>query len=355
MYSLAIKRIAASVSLVFSASLCAQGLAPVEVELPEQTEATQRIALSGTVVAEKRSSLSTRVDGAVAKVFVDAGSVVEKGSVLAELDDAIEQQEMKRLQALQQRAQALVNENQRLVLEAERLVPEKHLPLTELELRQAALAVSRGDLKAASSLASAQQQRLQYHKITAPFSGVVVSKLTEEGEWVARGTPLFELVASGRAYLDVQVPQAQYRSIGQDAQIVIRPDTHPQLSIIGKIAAQVPVANAENRTFRVRLVSASEDFSLVPGSSATAEFTIKQSDRRVLTIPKDALLRNPDDSLAVFIVRDDGDQQLALRRRVTTGSSLGDRLEILSGIEAEDRVVTRGNELLRNNQRVRIK
>jgi len=332
----------------------AENAAPVAVITPAAKTATQQIRLSGTVVAAKRSQLSARVDGAVASVLVDGGSQVAEGQLLIELDDKLEQHELQRLNAMTRAAQAVADEDQRLVTEAKKLTRENHLPQTELDLRQAALASSSAALDAAKAQLATQQQRLAYHQIKAPFAGVVVQKLTEAGEWVSRGTPVIELVATDPVYLDVQIPQEQFTALTDDTTIVIKPDTDPALSLNGKIAARVPVADSRSRTFRLRLVADAAGDALPPGSSATAIFTTLQSGQQVLTVPRDAVLRNPDNSFAVFVVTKQDQRLTAERRQVAVGRFLGSDAEITSGIKPNEPVVVRGNEILRNGQAVSL-
>lgn len=330
----------------------AQPPSTVSVVTPTQRVASQTIQLSGTVRATKTSSISTRVDGAVAKVLVNDGSRVKQGDLLVELDNQLEQIEMTRLKAELKAAQAQAEEDLRLVNEAKRLTKEKHLALTELALREADLAQSQADLDAARAGVSAQQQRLAYHQITAPYSGVVTTKLTEQGEWISRGASVLELVATENTYLDVEIPQELYPSLDKDTQVTIEPDINPSLSLAAEIATSIPVANAVSRTFRIRLVS--KEYTLPPGSSATATFTSRQHNQSVLTIPRDALLRNPDNSFAVFVVQTSGDQSTAKRKQINIGQFIADQVEVISGLGDKDQVVVRGNEILRNDQAVKI-
>lgn len=331
-----------------------QDAAPVAVVLPSQSAAVNELRLSGTVVAVQRAQLSARVDGAVANVLVDAGAEVEAGALLLQLDDSLQRYELARLSANVASAQATVNENQRLVDEALRLTRDNHLPQNELVLRKAALATSQALLDAASAERQAQQQRLDWHAIKAPFKGVVYRRMTERGEWVTRGTPVLELVATQNVYLDVQVPQERYGELASGAEVSIRPDTAPGRDIPARIAASVPVADAVSRSFRLRLQSTAGETALLPGASATAVFTITNADRSVLTLPRDALLRNPDGSFSVFTLTDKAGQLTAQRRQVQLGRTLGDVIEVTGGIEPDEQVVVRGNEILRHNQPVKL-
>ena len=338
----------------WSFNLFAQDPAPVSVVSPNEVGATRELRLSGTFVPVKRAQLSAKVDGAVAQVHVDAGAVVKRSERLITLDDSLERFELKRLAATAAAAQADVNENKRLVNEADRLTRDNHLPQNELALRSASLATATALLDAAEAAKAVQQQRLDWHRITAPFDGVVVRKLTESGEWVTRGTPVIELVETQNLYLDVQVPQERFADLNSQTTITIQPDTNPTLNIPGRIAASVPVADAITRTFRLRLESTEPHKALMPGASASVTFTLKNESEQVLTVPRDALLRNPDGGYSVFTVAQREGVSVAQRRLIKLGRSLGEAIEVISGLPKGEPVVVRGNEILRHDQPVNI-
>lgn len=328
--------------------------ATVAMVLPGQTDASRELRLSGSLVPVQRSRISSRVDGAVLRLAVDVGARVAQGDLLLELDDSLERHELQRLAALQVAAAAVADETRRQVDEARRLTRNKHLSQDELARRRAALAEARAGLDAAKAALAVQQQRLDWHHISAPFAGVVVRKLTEAGEWVGRGTEVLELVATEHLYLDVQVPQEYYADINTDSEITIHPDASPALALPGRIAARVPVADAASRTFRLRLASLEPNPALLPGASARAVFTLKNPQDKVLTVPRDALLRNPDGGFSLFTVVQQADKTIARRRQVTPGRRLGELIEILSGLSENEPVVVRGNEILRHDQPVNI-
>ncbi|MCG8314582.1 MAG: efflux RND transporter periplasmic adaptor subunit [Pseudomonadales bacterium] len=324
---------------------------PVIVASADKVTATGELKISGTVVAAKRSNVSVRVDGLVERVWVDAGSEVKKGDLLLTLDQSYEQQELARLSANLAAANAVNNENQRLVNEAQRLTKENHLPSNELELRSAALNESKALLEAAVAAKMAQQQRVNWHQLMAPFAGVVYRKSTERGEWVSRGDDVLELVAINTVYLDIQIPQDKFAVFKGAVDVSIYPETGSQQAISGKVHTIVAVADTASRTFRVRVVP---DKPLLPGSAATAVFRYSQNKDKVLVVSRDAILRNPDGGYSLFIVAEKQGQLTAMRKQITLGQQLGNKIEVLTGIDGDDKVVIRGNEILRNNQQVYI-
>lgn len=332
----------------------AQTPTPVTITLPKTAIPTYELSLTGDLVSAQHASLSPRLEGLVSQVNVDVGDRVAAGDVLLALDPALAQHVLQQYSAATAAAQATYQENVRLVKEAERLTKSNHLPKNELTLRQASLATSKALLDAAKAEQQAQGARLDWHELIAPFDGVISRKLTETGEWITPGTSAFELVSTDKVYLDVQVPQERFSQLKSETPVHIRPDTLAGTQTEGRIAAIVPVSNAGSRTIQVRLVMESPQQTLLPGTSATAVFEFSPSDQKSLLIPRDALLRSPDGSFSVFVVSEQGDQLLAQRRKLQLGLQSNGSVEVLDGLEANDRVVVRGNEILRHNQPVSI-
>jgi RND family efflux transporter MFP subunit len=330
----------------------AQDAVPVTVVTPRSAQVTDELRLTGTLTAERSARLSPRVDGLVARVRVDAGDRVRAGAPLVELDSTVASHAHDRARAGTAEARARSDEAARLATEARRLVAEKHLPQTELARREADAKLAAAALVASEANEREQAELLRRHVVPAPFPGVVARRLTEAGEWVSRGTPVIELVATDRVRLDVQAPQERFAAIRPDAVVQVFADALGGKPLPGRVVARVPVSDPSARTFLVRVVVDEAQGRLLPGTSATAVIGLPGT-KQALVIPRDALLRYPDGSHTVFVLRDGPDGPTALERPVKLGGG-GAQVEVLEGIAPADRVVVRGNERLRSGQSVRV-
>ncbi|MDX1678179.1 efflux RND transporter periplasmic adaptor subunit [Arsukibacterium sp.] len=324
---------------------------PVRVAMPAAQTVGQQLQLTGTLTARQHARLSARTDGLVSRVRVDAGDKVSEGQVLLELDPALATEQLKQLQAAAQVTAADLTETARLVNEAEQLTLQKLFPQTELELRQANYARAKALHQQAQAAVAQQQEVLARHKLIAPFAGVIAAKLTDAGEWVSLGTPVLELVALSPLHLDVQMPQEHFQTLDQLQQIKVQSDMQPGTELQANIIATVPVIDASARSFLVRLqLQQSSQLQLLPGTSASATFNMTTRSEHSVVVPADAILRHPDGSFSVFIVRDN----TAYRRLVTVGRRNGKEVEVEDGLTADEAVVIRGNETLRDGQPVNI-
>ncbi len=313
----------------------------------------ETLPLTGTVTARQQATLSPRASGLVASVQVDAGSYVEPGARLVSLDSALAELAAEAAAADLAEAQARHTESERLLEEARRLLTKNSIPETEVMNRSAnasivAAAARRADVAHRESL-----ERLARHHVIAPFAGVITQKLTEAGEWVSTGMPVLQLVGLEGARIDVQVPQERLAALSINTPVEFAVDTAPDKRLAGHITALVPVSNPNTRTALVRIEPLDRDVVIPPGKSVRVTFRIR-SDRPVLTVPRDALIRRADGTVNIWIATASGEQWQASVRRVDLGRTYGDQVEILAGLEPGQRVIIRGNETVREGQVVRL-
>jgi RND family efflux transporter MFP subunit len=338
-----------TLSGLFSISQAQENMV-VDVIKPVISSNSQILRLSGSLTAEKHSMLSPRVDGLITKVNVDAGSHVKKGDVLLQLDPTMSEYQLKQAKATVIKVIADRNEADRMVKEAEGLVTRKTLPKNELAIRKANLELKKAELLSVNASQVIIEETLRRHELIAPFSGVISNKMSEIGEWVSRGDTVLELVNLDEIRLDINVPQEHFADINRGVTVTVISDAYPEQRLKAQIQAVVPVSNSLVRAFLVRVALDNKTLSLLPGTSATAEFNIQLMNDAPLLIPRDALLINPDGSHSVFIIKDDK----ALRRKVELGRTMADGVNITHGIEVDDQVVIRGNEVLHHQQLVTI-
>jgi RND family efflux transporter MFP subunit len=200
-----------------------------------------------------------------------------------------------------------------------------------------------------------QAELVRRHSLVAPFDGVVARKLTESGEWVTRGTPVLELVATDRVRLDVYAPQERFRDVKEGATVQVSPDALPGRTLAGRIAALVPATDRNTRNFLVRILVDDPEYALPPGTSATATIRIAREGGAGVVVPRDALLRHADGGHSVMVV-DEDEKGVAVgrRRNIRIGTIAGDGVEVVAGLDGSERVIVRGNESLRDGQPVRV-
>ena len=328
-------------------------VALVEVATAQLSPVVLEIPLTGTITARDHASLSSRVSGLVAAVHVTAGDRVNKGALLMSLDPTMEKLGLLEAKAVSAEARATLDEARRRRDEAVRLGPKKGIPETEIRAAEAELKIEEAKLARLQVAERYKKELIARHDVFAPFPGVVARRLAEEGEWVDTGTPVLELVGTNNMRLDLRVPQEHYSYITTGAPVSVRLDAMPSKSINGRISAKVPLSDSSSRTFLLRVQLADGDQSMTSGMSAQALLRIPGTER-VLTVPRDAILRDPYGASRVWMLEDVDGAPVATQRTVQAGRSFDGKMELREGLEPGARVVVRGNETLREGQPVRI-
>jgi len=331
----------------------AEAAAPVEVVMPERARALRTVDLTGSFTARHTARLSPRLPGLVAERLVDTGDAVAAGDVLLRLDPRLAELEVARARAAEEERRTALAEAQRLLAEAERLGRDSFLPETEIEGRRSRVAMAEAALATATSEVATARERLARHDLVAPFAGAVARRLTEVGEWVDTGTVVLELVDTGQLWLDVMVPQRLWPELAPDTRVSAWADALPKLELTARVQARVPVSDPSARTFLVRLRVDEPGPDITPGMSARARFELAGTGE-VLRVPRDALIRYPDGTTTVWVVDRGQDQPRVNQQPVTVRRYVGDLAELDDGLAPDQPVVVRGNELLTEDQPVRV-
>ena len=167
------------------------------------------------------------------------------------------------------------------------------------------------------------------------------------------GTPVMRLVSLEGARVDVQVPQERISAITPRTPVEFELASDPGHVIPGTITARVPVSNPDTRSALVRIEPRESSAQVTPGKSARVTFLLA-SDRPVLTVPRDAVIRRADGTVNAWIAEPDGAGWTATMRRLDLGRTFSDHIEVREGLEAGQRVIIRGNETLQPGQAVRL-
>ena len=344
--------------IAVAAALClppgaarAQDAPPVTVVKAAPFEQAESLRFTGSLTSERHAELSPRVSGLVSRVLVDAGDRVAEGDLLLELDATLAGLELERAEAAVAEAQTRLREAQRLRDEGRAL--GANMAKTILRTREAQVGIEAAAVARLEADRRTEVERVARHYLLAPFDGVISRKRTEMGEWVETGTPVFELLATDRLRLDVQVPQDHFPNVALEAPVSVRLDAFPDRALVGRVAAKVPASDPGARTFLVRVLLDNPGGNMIAGMSAVAGFSVGGSEV-ALGLPRDVLKRYPDGTTTVWVVEADGGEHKVYERTVRIGRAIAETVDVIDGLEPEARVVLDGNETLQEGQTVRV-
>jgi RND family efflux transporter MFP subunit len=224
------------------------------------------------------------------------------------------------------------------------------LALTEAGPRKEQIAQA----AAAAAVQEAEVHRiddqLAKHTIRAPFSGWVVERFTEKGQWVARGGLIARIAELDTVEIEAQVPESSVASLREGAQVRLEFDAATDQAWIGSVARIVPQADLLSRSFPVRIRLENRILDGVPtikgGMLARAWLPVGAAGS-VTVVPKDALVLGGSKPL-VFCIEPSGPSTGAVRPvEVALGAAVEGHVAIRGSLEPGMLVVVRGNERLR--------
>lgn len=327
--------------------------AKVTTVVAEKTDGIVReFSLTGSVTARRDARLSSRIEGLVAEVAVDAGSLVKPGDHLLTLDTKLAEIALDSIRADIAQAEVALAEAIRREEEVQELSRNGGFAKSEAETRKSERRIAEAALQKLRVAETQQQERIERHRVIAPFAGVIGEKLAEAGEWVQTGTPVLHLVETESPRFDIRVPQEFLTRLSATEEVSVTLDSFPGVTIPATVAAMVPVKESASRTFLTRLELKDPEHLAAPGMSGSATIRYRSEHRGAVQIPRDAVMRYPDGTAKVWVVAPSGSAETVSARTILTDGSLGEITEVIEGLEGGERVVLRGNEALREGQAV---
>jgi RND family efflux transporter MFP subunit len=324
-------------------------------EVRQETLREQAV-LTGSTVPWRRAELSVRVDGLVTDLLVDEGSRVVAGDPILALDARLAEHDVAAAEARLREAEARHKDAIRVKDELLRLKRGRHASETEIESAIAEVDIAAAALSGERAATARARELVERHRLRAPFSGMIVAKNVEVGEWAKRDEAAVVLVALDRLRVRAVVPQRDYARIDAGARSRVRFDAFPDRPFDGAVRARIALGDERSRTFPLLIDLPNPGGLLAPGMSARVEVELAGDRREALTVPRDAVVAKTDGSRAVWRVRQEDGQLKVDPIPVEIGRASGARLEILnSPLAAGDRVVLLGNEGLRPGQVVEPK
>lgn len=290
---------------------------------------------NGTFIPKAETNLSSEIAGRVVSVLVKEGSRVGAGQVVATIKkDAIEVD----LTQAKNNLQNAIIDNQRY---------ENAFKTGGVTKQQ--VDNSRLQLKNAQAAVRAQGVRVNDATVRAGISGTVNKRMIEPGAVVSPGTPMFEIVNINTVKLSVLVDESQVGKIQLGQVVKINVNVFPDESIAGKITFIAPKSDA-SLNFPVEIEVANNGM-LKAGMYATAIFKTNHGaeTQNMLTVPAEAFV-NGVSSGQMFIVNNGAAKMI----KVTTGKVYGDKVQILSGLNGGEQVITSGQINLNDGSKVNI-
>ncbi len=336
----------------------------VRVEKVKMGDVEEKLSYVGSLTANASVTVAPKISGRVEKIFVDVGDAVKEGQVLARLEKDEFREEVREAEASLKVYEATLKgkdaEHKDLKRKVDRakILFEKHLisreevdtletqflsAIAQVELTQAQMAQMRARL-------DNTRIRLKHGDVVAPFAGYIGQRFVDRGALIDSGTPLVSVVDLSTVKVDVAAVERDYRKISSGKVATIEVDAYPGKRFRGKVTRIAPVLNEETRTGDVVIELTNESGELKPGMFARVEL-VAQRRTGVLLVPEGARVKTRRGAGIFKLYRTESKVKLV---PIQAGLVHEGWIEVRGELEAGDRVVTLGSNLLRDGQKVRL-
>ncbi len=343
-------------------------VAPVEVEMVERGSIAERRTFSGTLHARAEFSVSPKVAGRVERLMVDISDVVERGAVVAILDDdefvlAVAQSEAELAVAranLAEAESALEIANREFersqTLQQRGVASESEMDVAQTEqlAAQARLEVARAQLTRAEAALRTTEIRLGYTRVRADWSGgsderSVATRFVDPGQMVSANDPLMHIVELDPLTGVIYVTEKDYSRISVGQSVTLRTDAFPGQLFEGVVDRVAPVFEETSRQARVEVKLDNPDHRLKPGMFIRVTVQVDRVEDATI-VPAAALTTRNNES-GIFLVSEDG--STAHWRPVQVGIREGERVQVI-GEDIQGRVITLGQHLIDDGSPITI-
>jgi RND family efflux transporter MFP subunit len=351
----------------------------------EASRLADELDVTGTLMADAQTEIASEAAGRVLEVFVERGTPVRAGAVLARLDsedarsslreaeateaqtharlgltpgdtfDATRTPEVQRARASMERAMA---EHERYA----RLVDQGFVARSEYDLKKADWLTAKAQydaslnearqlyqtLLAQRARAAIARRALADTEIRAPWDGTVAEKHVTAGQYVSRGARVATLVRIDPLRVELTIPESAVAAVRKGQKVSFSVQSRPDVRFDGTIAYVGPSLRAEARTLVVEALVPNRDGRLSPGLFASARIELP-AVRPAVLVPASAV-RTEAGVSKIWLVNN----ERAEMRLIQVGRRLGDRVEVLRGVTAGDRVVREYDDRLTDGAAVAI-
>ncbi|HUO11032.1 MAG TPA: efflux RND transporter periplasmic adaptor subunit [Phycisphaerae bacterium] len=351
------------------ASELANALPVVSIARPQPSKSVKDLTWPCDVRANQETAVYTRANGFLSRLYVDIGSHVKAGDLLAEIDSPDVDAQLTQSEAALKQAQASVSKaNADLTLARQTLKRYQDLQRSgnntvtqqEVDEKTAALDQSRAELELANANVAAADATLkrftamkEFERITAPFEGVITARNYDVGALLSPtdtgpNKQIFNIAQTDPVRVFVSVPQVYATAIKNEEPAYLDVRNYPAREFKGAVVLRSDAIDLATRVMRFEVHFPNHDGALVPGMYANLRVGVEQQ-HPVMTIPTSALVFDASGTRVAKV--EDGKIHF---QPVKVGQDRGMTMEITDGLSPSDVIVAAPGEQLMEGGEVRV-
>jgi RND family efflux transporter MFP subunit len=326
-------------------------ISTVNVVSPANEKATSLLTLPAEIKAEMEAPIFARANGYLHKYYVDIGSKVAAGDLLAEIEMPELDQEIRSAAAELKRAEAGFELSKTTAARWNELRKTDSVSEQETAEKTADLALKTATADSARANLARLEQLKNFSRITAPFAGVITARNVDVGDLVSATSQreLFHLAALDKLRVFVNVPQniAGKITVGSTAELV--PTELRSRKFVAKVVRTAGAISPTARTMLTELQVENPRGEILAGSYA--QVTFNELDRDMpLTLPSNTMIYRADGAQVALVT---ADNKVELRH-VETGRDFGHTVEVLNGVTPQDKIIINPADSITAGQPVQV-
>ena len=326
---------------------------PVRVEAVTTRSPTVPSVLAGVAKAGVESNLSFRVSGTVDRLPIVVGQLVKKGELLGRLDPIDYELAHEEAKASLAQAEASLRQTIADYGRVRALYENNNSSKSDLDAGRAGFESAQAQVDAAQKRIAQAQQQVGYTKLRAPIAGAISEISVERNETVSAGQSILRLASGELPEIEVAVSEITIPYIHPKMSARVEFDALPGQQFEG-IVSEVSVSSGRgNSTYPVTIRLQQTVSAVRPGMAAEVRFEIQPETEANIVVPAVAVGEDRHGRF-VYVLDGDGPEFFARQRRVEIGEFVEEGVEILSGLEIGERLITAGVRRMVDGMTVRL-
>ena len=321
----------------------------VTLSTPSAADSTF-IAASGKIEAVQNANLSTRMMGYVTDTYVNVGDKVSKGQLLLRINSADISAQSAQVSASITEAKAAFKNAENDYNRFKTLYEQNSASQKEMDDITANYEMAKARLEAANQMKNQVNAQLAYSNIKAPFSGVITGKFINKGDMANPGMPLISIETPGKFQVTALVPESEITKIkeGTSANVLVKSTNQLLTGTVTEVST-----SAENTggQYFVKVILDKTDAKLLSGMYTSVQFPVEKStETKRILVPESALVKQGQ-LTGLYTI---GNDNVAILRWLRTGKTFGDKVEVLSGLAADEQFIVAAEGKLFNGAKVSV-
>ena len=309
---------------------------------------------TGTAKTGIESKLSFKVGGTIEQINVKVGDFVNKGGMIAELDDTDYRIKVKEAEAGLKQAESQELNAKNNYDRAKSLYETNSIAKSELEAARAQYESAAANVEGMRSTLEYTRLQLSYTRLLAPVSGSIAVCNSENNENVQTGQTIAILIVGSDMEIELGIPENIINRIKSGMNVEI---TFPSLNntFNGVVSEVSPSIDVNSSTYLVNIKILNPTIDVKSGMAANVSFKFEgSSSKEVLIVPIAAVGEDSDGSFVFLVEPDDGNIATIKKQHIQIGELTSDGFEVISGLSLNQKVATAGLQSLLDGQKVRI-